>query len=141
KSVTLTTGRHLSDTRCYLKDSQGEVHEATLHLSEDFLESATRKGFKEPTVEWSSAGFALDCDEESSLCSVTWESNNRSIFYQDKQKTLREWRLVDGKGWQKTGFEQQNVTIGTSVAVVSGTGDKQPIILFFQDQDGFVCFR
>lgn len=142
KSVTLTAGASVNDTRCYLKGSKGEVFEAALELSPEFIKSSAKEGFTTRVVEWSPLDITLNCDENSSLCSVTWDSHNRSVFYQDQSNTLREWCWTDGKGWKQTNFEQVNVMIGTNVAALAlPSWSRGRGYILYQDSAGFICIR
>lgn len=42
--------------------------------------------------------------------------------------------------WQDTDFAQDNVLLGTNVAAVHSS-DGAKVVLFFQDTEGYVCYR
>ncbi|GJE90558.1 hypothetical protein PsYK624_067010 [Phanerochaete sordida] len=139
KTVTLTAGRHLADIRCYRKAPGGDVSYAPLDLNQGFLESSLQPAFKPKDVEWSAFGIKCDWDNNSSLCSVTWGPNNWSLFYQDKQESLRELHVPnDGKKPVPTALRLPGAKIGTNIAAATGLSGGRASLLFFQGKDGLI---
>ena len=72
------------------------------------------------------------------LTPAQWASWSQSVIYQDAKDDLREHRHLNK--WEATNFVQSGALHGTSVAVVHSDGAKK-VVLFYQDKEGFICYR
>ncbi|EKM50863.1 uncharacterized protein PHACADRAFT_212790 [Phanerochaete carnosa HHB-10118-sp] len=62
-----------------------------------------------------------------------------SVFYQNDEGHIREWRRVDNT-WHSTDFVQRDAIRGTNLAVIH-SADAQSIMVFYQDKEGWICYR
>ena len=75
---------------------------------------------------------------DSALCSFAWAAWSQSVFYQDAAGNLHEWQHLNE--WKETDFVQKNCLVGTNIAAVYSSDGAQ-VVLFFQDDEGWVCSR
>lgn len=69
-----------------------------------------------------------------------WDSHAQSIFYQDNQGFIREWRKLDDSDWEDSDFVQPRGLKGTNIAVVHSKNGNRAL-MFYQDEEKFVCCR
>ncbi|EKM50891.1 uncharacterized protein PHACADRAFT_69047, partial [Phanerochaete carnosa HHB-10118-sp] len=121
RSITVAATNYPGGIRCYTKIPGGEVREASLALSNDALSKAVSDGKSDivtSTAGWKSSTLPFKCHPQSTLCTVSWDEKDQSVFYQDETGALREQRFTEGKGWKQTDLNQKNVKLGSNIASV-----------------------
>lgn len=73
------------------------------------------------------------------IACAQWDTWAESVFYQDEEGAIREWRYTNNK-WGRTSFKQTDCKVGTNIAAVFSPGAER-VMLFFQDLQGHISYR
>ncbi|KZT08157.1 uncharacterized protein LAESUDRAFT_78505 [Laetiporus sulphureus 93-53] len=128
---------------CYVRTLDGVIEQRCLEqrlVPVPITESDPASGSHIPQAGgWTPGDLRRECSPKSQLSGLAWGSGQESLFYQHADNSLREARY-DTSRWYDTNFSQVDVMPGTRIASVC-TPDGLRAMLFFQDSEGYLCYR
>lgn len=143
RSITVAAANFPGGVRCYTKVPGGEVREASLALSDQALSKALREGNSNvvaSTSGWTSATLPFKVHPQSTLCTIAWDDQHQSIFYQDEHEALAEHRLKDGKTWVRGNLKPQKIKTGSNIAAVYCAEERKAVI-FYQNKHNKIAYQ
>ncbi|KZT08156.1 uncharacterized protein LAESUDRAFT_697655 [Laetiporus sulphureus 93-53] len=127
------------DIHCYVRTHDGVIEQRCLEQClVQVPVSESEKTHVPQTGGWKPGDFRHECSPKSQLSGLAWGSGRETLFYQHADNTIREARY-DSR-WYDTNFAQADVMPGTRIAAVC-TPDGLRAMLFFQDSEGYICYR
>ncbi|GJE90509.1 jacalin-like lectin domain-containing protein [Phanerochaete sordida] len=143
RTTTLAAAAYEAGIRVYSKTAEYRIQEIANDISDEMLAKAVKEDIKGTILQnkgWRAGTLpAVKCHSDSALATFAAGKDAQSLFYQDDAKAIREYRFAGDK-WAPADFEQKNALIGTNIAVVH-SADAKRVVLFFQDNDGWICSR